>query len=93
MLPAGTVSDDVLSATEWGEPAWLVAATANVAGEEPLLTTLITFVFEKLAFGSSKPKFTETSKSPPKPPAALAITSVAVDLAGWTRPVLPRLIR
>ena len=98
VLP-GTVTDEmapppkippVPTTAVCGEPAWFVTETLKVADEEPLFTILNAFVFEKSLFSSSKPKFMLIEN---RSPFALAITCVAVDFAGCTSPVPPRLMR
>ncbi len=87
--PAGTVTDERLKLTAWDAPEGLACATWKLAGVDPLLCSLIERVAEKSCLSSAKPKLTDTANLSP---FARATTCDAVDFAGWTSPVPPRLV-
>src|SRR5206468_9020040 len=87
-VPAGIVTELEPRTIECGRPAGLVCEMLKVAGELPLLRTLISFVWLKSALSSENAKFNVEVPVSPR-----AITFVLTAGIGWTSPVPPRLVR
>ncbi len=85
---AGTRSEVLLRLTLCGLPDAPACATLKIASEEPWLRREMSFVLRNLSLNSAKPKLSE---APNFWPSVRATTWVAVELAGWTSPVPPRL--